>query len=299
MKKIPAEFANRARIILAHRARRSLHFPALLALVAIPLFMTVPASAQDGIVARIGDTVITEKDMDFAAADLQEQFAQVPEDRRRAAVLSALVDVKLLAAAAEKEGAAETEDFKARLAFLRARALHNQYFQEKVLASIAEADMKARYDQEIAALPAEKQVWARHILVETEEEARAIIAELDKGGDFTELAKTKSTGPSGPSGGDLGYFSKGQMVPEFEAAAFALETGQYTKEPVKTQFGWHVVKKEGERDAPKPEFEAVKDQIQQILLRERYLALIEKARSESKIEILDEVLKKQYEEQPK
>jgi peptidyl-prolyl cis-trans isomerase C len=108
--------------------------------------------------------------------------------------------------------------------------------------------VKARYEQEVAAVPPEEEISARHILLETEEEAKALITELDAGKDFAELAKEKSTGPSAGNGGDLGYLTKGRMVPEFEAAAFALTPGQYGKEPVKTQFGWHVIKVEERRE---------------------------------------------------
>ena len=113
---------------------------------------------------------------------------------------------------------------------------------------------------------------ARHILVKTKEEAEAIIKELDAGADFAKLAKEKSTGPVRPEGGDLGFFSPGQMVPAFEKAAFALKAGKYTKEPVKTQFGWHVIKVEEKRNAPPPEFDQVKDQVRQLVLREKYMA---------------------------
>ena len=155
--------------------------------------------------------------------------------------------------------------------------------------------MKARYDAEIANFPTETEVSARHILLETEEAAKEVIAELDGGADFAELAKTKSTGPSGPSGGDRGYLGKGRMVPEFEAAAFALEKGAHSAEPVKTQFGWHVIKKEDERESQPPSYDQVKDQIRQLVAQEKYLELIKVAREKYTYEILDETLKTQVE----
>ena len=107
------------------------------------------------------------------------------------------------------------------------------------------------YDGHIAELGAQEETSARHILVKEEEEAKAIIAALAEGGDFVALAKEKSTGPTGPNGGDLGYFQKEQMVKPFADAAFALEPGAFTKEPVKTQFGWHVILAEDRRaDTP-------------------------------------------------
>ncbi|CAG0910981.1 unnamed protein product [Cyprideis torosa] len=169
--------------------------------------------------------------------------------------------------------------------------MHNLYFQKNIVEKISDEEVKARYDKEVAAMTPEKQVRARHILVKSEEEAKAIIEELDGGADFIELAKEKSTGPSGPNGGDLDYFGKGQMVPEFEAAAFALENGQYTKEPIKTQFGFHVIKKEDERDEPLPTFEEAKDQVRQIVMREKYFDTVEQARETITVEITDADLK--------
>lgn len=252
----------------------------------------VAQEVETDAIAKVGDAVITERELAFATADLGQQFAQVPEDQRRAAILNALIDIKVLASAAESKGLDQDETFKARMTFLRSRALHNSYYQDAVLSKIDDAALQTRYDKEIAALPKSEEVSARHILVKTEEEAKAIIEELDGGADFVVLAKSKSTGPSGPNGGDLGYFGKGQMVPEFEAAVFALEKGQYTKVPVQTQFGWHVIKKEDQRNAEPPGFDDVKEQIRQMLARERYLELVKQSRSDTTIEVLDADLKK-------
>lgn len=251
--------------------------------------------AGDTVLATVGGLPITAQDLDFAAADLSDQFAQVPAEQRKAAVLNALIDIKSLAREAESEGLDDSETFKARMEFLRDRALHNAYFQEFALKAISDEEVKARYDKEVSATEPETEVRARHILVKTEEEAKEIIAELDKGADFAELAKEKSTGPSGKEGGDLGFFGKGRMVPEFDQAVFALKTGEYSKEPVKTQFGFHVIKKEEERQAQPPAFDQVKDQVRQVVLREKYAALLQQARDSVEVEILDENLKSQLE----
>ncbi|MFK7902111.1 MAG: peptidylprolyl isomerase [Nitratireductor sp.] len=247
------------------------------------------AFAQDAnaVVAKIGGVEITEKQLAFTQQEMAQQFEQVPEKDRRAAALSALIDIKVMALQAEKDGFSDNDEFKQRMEFLKARTLHNAYFEEVVTKSITKEAIQARYEQEIAATPGAEEINARHILVKTEEEAKAIIAEIEGGKDFVELAKEKSTGPSGPNGGDLGYFGKGQMVPEFEAAAFALEKGAVTKEPVKTQFGYHIIKKEDEREAPKPKLEDVSNQVRQVLLREKYLEAIETAKKSTPVEILD------------
>lgn len=253
--------------------------------------------AQDAnaVIAKIGKLEITEKQLTFTLEEMAQQFASVPQADRRAAALSALIDIRLIAILAEKKGLGKGVEFKQRMEFLRARTLHNSYFESEISESITDEAIKARYEKEISATKPVKQVSARHILVKTEEEAKAIIAEIEGGKDFIELAKEKSTGPSGSKGGDLGFFSAGQMVPEFEKAAFALEKGGVTKEPVKTQFGYHIIKKVDERDAPKRKLEDVTETVRQVLLREKYLAAIETAKKANVLEILDKELKTKIE----
>jgi peptidyl-prolyl cis-trans isomerase C len=271
----------------------------LLAATALTLCLASGALAQTGesVVAKIGDKTITERDLAMATADLGEQFAQVPEEQRKAAILNALIDVKLLALKGEAAGLEKNESFIARMNFLRERALHNQYFQDNALNKVTDEEVKARYDKEIAAMPVEQEVRAMHILVKTKEEAEAIIKELEAGKDFAALAKEKSTDPSAASnGGDLGFFGKGQMVPEFEAAALALKVGEYTKTPVQTQFGFHVIRKEEERPVAPPPFADVESQVRQMVVREKYAKLVEDARKEVTIEVTDPNLKKQIED---
>jgi peptidyl-prolyl cis-trans isomerase C len=231
---------------------------------ATPVF----AQNEDSVIAKVGDKTITERDLALATADLAEQFAQVPEESRKAAILNALIDVKLLAAKGEAAGIEKEPSFVARMQFLRERALHNAYFQENALNKVTDEEVKARYDKEVAAMPPQQEVRAMHILVKTKEEAEKLIAELDSGKDFTELAKANSTDPSAAqNGGDLGFFGKGQMVPEFEAAVFAMKDGEFTKTPVQTQFGFHVIKRVEERNVPAPEFKDVEGQVRQLVVR--------------------------------
>ncbi|KGF69965.1 peptidylprolyl isomerase [Hoeflea sp. BAL378] len=253
------------------------------------------ADEADPVVATVAGVEILASELALAEGDLDPQFASLPEEQRRVAALAAVIDIKTLARKAEAEKLDETDEFKKLMAFQRDRALHNAIFKSAVVDPVSEADIKARYDKEIAATPPEEEISARHILLKTEEEAKAVITELDAGKDFAELAKEKSTGPSAEQGGDLGYFSKGQMVPEFEAAAFALKPGEYAKEPVQTQFGWHVIKLEDRRETTPPAFEDVADQVRQVVMRERYADLLKTAREETKIEVLDPALKTAYE----
>jgi peptidyl-prolyl cis-trans isomerase C len=269
---------------------------AAVALVALSAAGAVRAEdAADPVVAKVGAIEVRESEMKYAIAGLDPQLANLPEDQKRVAALSSLIDVKLLAANAEKEGLQDDADFKQRIAYLTERELHNSFFKKHVVDSVTPEEIKARYDKEIAAIVPEDEVRARHILVKTEEEAKAVIADLDAGKDFIEIAKEKSTDPNKSEGGDLGYFSKGRMVPEFEAAAFALETGAYSKEPVKTQFGFHVIKVEDKRKQQPPALEQVESQVRQLVMRDKYIDLIEKAKAASPVEIADPALKTAYE----
>ncbi len=274
-----------------------LHKIALAACVAfIGLQGQVLAQDADAVVAKVGNLEITQSELDLAVANLDPQLSQLPDEQKKVAALSGAIDVKLLAGNAEGEGLKDDAEFKKRMAFIADRELHNLYFKKHVVDAVTDDEVKARYEKEIAALPKQEEVRARHILVKSEDEAKAIIADLDAGKDFVELAKAKSTDPNKSEGGDLGYFTKGRMVPEFEEAAFAMEKGSYSKTPVKTQFGFHVIKIEDKRDAAPPAYETVAAQVRQLVMRDKYLAIIEKAKADQKVEILDEALRKGYED---
>lgn len=271
---------------------------AAVALAAI-LGSQVPAMAQDAadpVVAKVGDAEILKSELDLAIAGLDPQMQNMPDEQKRVAALSAVIDIKLLAGDATAEGLQDEDTFKKRIAYLTDRELHNAFFKKHVIDAVTPEEVKTRYDKEIAAVTPPEEVKARHILVKTEDEAKAIIAELDAGKDFIELAKSKSTDPNKADGGDLGYFSKGRMVPEFEEAAFALEKGQYSKTPVKSQFGYHVILVEDKRIQPPPALEHVEQQVRQLVMRDKYLALLEKAKAETGIEIADPALKTAYED---
>jgi len=254
--------------------------------------LVMPAAAQDDkVLATIEGQPITEADLQLAIGELDQQFAQLPDDQKRVAALTALIEIRLLAAESEKAGVADREDFKKRMEFLRLRALHIAFVEDRVAAAITDEAVRARYDQEIAAQPPVNEVRASHILVDTEEKAKEIIKQLDDGADFAELARANSSDGSAQGGGDLGFFGPGRMVPEFEQAAFALEVGQYTKEPVRSQFGWHVILVTDKRPQTPPAFEQVEGQIRSIMLREKYLAEVEAIRGAANVDIVDPALK--------
>ena len=270
-----------------------------LAAAALLLFTTVafPVLAEetaDPVVATVGGVEILKSEIDLAVTGLDPQLANLPDAQKRVAALSSVIDIKLLAADASKEGLQDDATFKQRIAYLTDRELHNAYFKKHVVDAVTPDEVKARYEAEIAKIEPQDEVRARHILVKTEDEAKAVIAELDGGKDFVELAKEKSTDPNKSEGGDLGFFGKGRMVPEFEAVAFTLEPGTYTKEPVKTQFGFHVIKVEEKRKQQPPALEQVEGQVRQIVMRDKYVELLEKAKADAGVEIADPELKKAY-----
>ena len=270
-----------------------------LAAAALLLFTTVafPVLAEetaDPVVATVGGVEILKSEIDLAVTGLDPQLANLPDAQKRVAALSSVIDIKLLAADASKEGLQDDATFKQRIAYLTDRELHNAYFKKHVVDAVTPDEVKARYEAEIAKIEPQDEVRARHILVKTEDEAKAVIADLDGGKDFVELAKEKSTDPNKSEGGDLGFFGKGRMVPEFEAVAFTLEPGTYTKEPVRTQFGFHVIKVEEKRKQQPPALEQVEGQVRQIVMRDKYVELLEKAKADAGVEIADPELKKAY-----
>ena len=157
---------------------------------------------------------------------------------------------------------------------------------EKAMTSpaITDAELKKMYDSRVAEFNV-KEYKARHILVKSKDEAEKVITELDMGGDFAELAKKKSTGPTGKNGGDLGWFAPQQMVPEFSQAVSQLEKGKYTKSPVQTKFGWHVIKLEDTRSAEPPTFDQVKPQLKKVAEQSRANDYLQSLKAKAKIDI--------------
>jgi len=250
----------------------------------------LPALAEetpDPPIATVNGQAITEADLAAAAAEFGDQLARVPPENRETALIDLIVNIKLAAQAAEAAGLDKNPVVMKRIELGRMRALYSEFLRQKFLAAVTDATIKQRYDEEIAKFEPGDEVKASHILVPTEEEAKAIIADLDKGGDFAAIAKEKSQDPgSGASGGDLGYFTKGRMVKPFEDAAFALEVGKYTPTPVKSDFGFHVILVVDKRKEEAPKFETEAQRIQQDLIRETFEKEIKTLRDAAKIEVI-------------
>jgi peptidyl-prolyl cis-trans isomerase C len=250
------------------------------------------ALAQDATVATINGDTITEADLTAAMEEFEQQLARVPEAERKRVTLERLIDMRVIAQAATKAGLDKDPSVQRRLDSIRVQLLTSEYVRKKVEAAITEDDLKARYDKEMAAYTPPEEVRARHILVETKEQADEVMKELAAGKAFVDIAKEKSIDPgSKENGGDLGYFQKGQMVPEFEQAAFGLEKGGITKEPVQTQFGFHIIQQEDKRVGEKPAFDAVKDQVREVVAAEKFREALAALRKDTKIDYKDESLK--------
>ncbi|KAA0971613.1 peptidylprolyl isomerase [Aureimonas fodinaquatilis] len=252
--------------------------------------------SPDTVVATVAGAKITEGDITAASEDMASQFAQVPPAQRRAAIISALIDVKALSQLADKEKLQDDPALARKIEFARERALHNAYFEKYGVEAMTEEALQARYEEERERYQPQEELSARHILVDTREVAEKIIERLEAGEKFEDLARELSKDTSSQNGGDLGFFGRGQMVPPFEEAVFALEPGEYTKEPVETQFGWHVIESVEKRQTEFPAFEQVRDQVRQIVLRESYVDMLEKAREDVAVEFTDPALEKQIQD---
>ena len=242
-------------------------------------------AAEDEIVAKVNGTPITRSQLDFFASELGDRLNRVPAAQRDSILIEQMIARHLIAQAASKLKLEKTKEFQSRQSFYRLRALQEVYLNKVIEATITEAALRKTYQEGLAKIKPEVEIRARHILVKTEDEAKALSKELSGGADFAELAKTKSIGPSNVKGGDLGYFGKGQMVPAFSDAAFALKAGEISK-PVKTRFGWHLIKIEDVREKTPPTFEAIRESMRLALLRSQAIDTVKKLRKKAKIEIV-------------
>lgn len=246
------------------------------------------------VIATVADQPIYKSELDATVEQFKGRFGKMPEQQIDALALSSLIDMKLVSMAAKAEGLDETPDFKTRMAEAREQALYNEFYDEHIASQVTDDMVKERYDQDIKKMPQQKEIHARQILVDDEDQAKKIIKQLDDGADFARLAKEYSTGPSAKDGGDLGYFTKGQMVPAFEKAAFGLKPGKYTEQPVKTEFGYHIIEVEDVRDKAPASFEQVAPQIRQMLLREEYVKQLKTLKDDGTISIKDKTLQTAY-----
>jgi peptidyl-prolyl cis-trans isomerase C len=241
--------------------------------------------AEAKVLAKVNGAEITDEDVKIAIEDMGGALAQIPPLEQEAYVLEFLIDMRIAARQAEAEKLADGPDFARRLAYQRDKALMNGLYEKIGRDASTDTELRRVYDEVAGQQKAEVEAKARHILVASEEEAKAVIRRLRAGEDFAKVADQVSKDP-GSKGGDLGWFTADRMVPEFSTAAFKLEKGQIS-DPVKSQFGWHVIKLEDKRAKSFPAFDAVKDQVKSYVAQKAQDDRIMKLREGAKIEKLE------------
>ncbi len=245
---------------------------------------TVPAAKPDPVVARVNGRDEHLSDLENLAQNLPEQLRNMPPNMLYPILIDQIIDRDLLVQQARKENLQNDAAVKREMEDAADMALQNALITRAVAPHVTEQALQAAYQKGIAGKPGEEEVHARHILVATEAEANKIIKELQGGADFAALAKKDSTDPAGANGGDLGWFKKGDMLPEFSDAAFALKPGEFTTKPVHTRYGWHVIQVIERRTAPPPTFAEARDQLRQQAIQDAVQKEIEVARKGAKIE---------------
>lgn len=256
-------------------------------LVGLATALATPALAadKDPVVAVVNGSEVHASSLVGYQRSLPPQMAaQVPYE----ALLDSLINNTLVFEQGKKDGMDKDPDVKRALKDIEQQLVVKAWMAKKLRAEVTDAAIKQGYDKFLAEFKPVEEVRARHILVDNEDAAKAIIADLKKGADFTELAKTKSKDPSAKqNAGDLGYFTKDEMVPQFAEAAFAMKPGELSSAPVKSQFGWHIIKVEDRRMASPPTFEQAQPVIREKLAEETAERLVNDMRAKAKIKRFD------------
>jgi peptidyl-prolyl cis-trans isomerase C len=258
-----------------------------LAALAAMCCLAGPVAAQpaaDPVVARVDGSEIRRSDVDEAIENLPAEYRNMPQQALYPALLDQLIDRKAVAVMAHKQGLDKDPEVQRQMARAQEEALQSALFHREVGPLVTDQAVRARYDRDIAGKPGPEEVHARHILVGSEADANAIIAEIKKGGDFAAIAKARSSDPGAAQGGDLGWFKKGDMLPEFSEAAFALKPGEVSAKPVHTGYGWHVIRLEERRIAAPPSYEQAHDELRNQMIQQGVQKLLASARAEAKVE---------------
>ncbi len=265
------------------------------ALLTAGTFVVSPVSAQEkaaenNVLAIINGHKITTKEVKLAADDILPNLVNVPPKLRYPFIVEYLIERRLLAQQAIREGMGEDNEYKTRIVFYQAKALRDAYFEKKLKALITDEMVRAKYEEQAALVKPVERFRAKHILVATEQEAKDIAAKLKKGEKFDDLAKKFSLDGSKDFGGDLGYFTSDEMVAEFATATKALKKGQ-TSGPVKTEFGWHIINLIDRQDGGPRPLKEVNAAIKLVLLRQAVQNKVDELRKQAKIEMIDPGLK--------
>ena len=250
------------------------------------MFLKATQAQNIPIVANVNNEDISLETMIHAMNELPPEIQSQPFMSYYEDLLERVIDIKLFAQEGKKMKLDEEPSVRAAIDFVIEKVLMRAFLSKYVQENIKEDNIKASYNNFIADKTSREEIKASHILMDTESEAIDVINMLNDGDDFAELAKNKSTGPSGPSGGDLGWFKRGQMVPPFEKAAFSLNKNEITQRPVQTQFGWHVIKIFDKRIPEAPSYESMKNKLIQDLERKIVSKKIQDLRNDALIEKL-------------
>lgn len=267
--------------------------------IAAAAFITLsPLSVQadDKVLAKVDGKAITEDALAFAEEEIGEGLAHLSPGQQRRYLTEYLIEMQIFAEAAEKQKLGSGSDFDARMAYWRQHALKDSYLAKAVADKVTEAEAKTFYEERAKQMATEDEVKASHILVQSQDEANKIAKQLIDGGDFAKLAAEHSIDPgSKTKGGELGFFGRGQMVKEFELVAFTMEKGE-TSQPVKTKYGYHIIRIDDRRKKDPPKFDDVKDEILKRMGQQKKIEEAQLLRAKAKVEYVDPAVKKQVEQ---
>jgi peptidyl-prolyl cis-trans isomerase C len=278
------------------RQRSKFQFVAAVALASgliLAVGSSTSAFAQEKVVAKVNGKVITEADLKLADAEIGSELGNLPEATKRRVLIEFLIENQLFADAAEGQKLGSGKAYDERLQYWKRRALRDTYFDASIKEGVGEAEAKKLYEAQVAQIKPEEEVKARHILVKSEDKAKEIAGKVASGDDklFAEQAKAHSEDPgTKDEGGDLGFFGRGQMVPQFEEAAFKLKKGEIST-PIQSQFGWHIIKVDDKRTKQPPEFGAVKERILASMIHKKAQELATDMRAKAKLEYIDPAVK--------
>lgn len=264
--------------------------------VAALCMIPVAASAQDKVLAKVNGKDVTEAALAYAEEEIGEGLAHLSPGQKRRYLTEYLIEMQIFSEAADAAKLGSGPDFDARMAYWKEHALKDLFLAKAVKEKVTEAEAKKFYDERAAQMTGEEEVKASHILVKTEEKAQEVAKKLLAGGDFAALAKEYSEDPgSKDKGGVLGFFGRGQMVKEFELIAFTMQKGE-TSQPVKTQFGYHIIRVDERRKKDPPKFDDVKAEILERMGQQKKIEEAQVLRAKAKVEYVDPDVKKQVEE---
>ena len=264
----------------------------LLATVAVLAFSAPTFAGDKDVLAHVGDKDITRADLNAFLDKLPAGVKGLPPAVLEPMALDQLINDQLISKAALDAKVQDSKEYKDHLEALKTKLLTQTYFEEKLQPKLTDSAIRAEYEDLKKQNPSQKEYEARHMLVDTKEQAQDLIKQLDKGAKFAKLASENNKGPEKEKGGELGYVTPKEVVPEFGEALAKLKKGEYTKEPVKSQFGWHVILLEDSRMRAAPKFDDVKDQVKQHLEQKLAQDEIATLRKDAKVEIMSDKLAK-------